>query len=444
MTRRATDSITDLVDQELEPTLGLLERLVNQNSIDGSPAIPLCLDLIEDDLSPLAGRHRRPVFDGAPNLICEWGDVTEDRRLLLAGHADVVPADGKWTTPPFSLARTASMLTGRGVCDMKGGLAAFVGALKVVARHGALDNTPVSLVVTGDEEVGSARGMIPLLREGHLVGTWAICGEPTSLNVFIGSRGVMWLRVQIQGRGGHAGLAHVLHNPLPVAAALVGTLSSLPLATCDDRFDPATPSLTVTSLQATGEVVANTVPDVVSIGIDIRLLPGADPEMVVAQIERAVASSVPAPFEAHLIVDWVQPGYIADGTDPFIASAQEIVGTVGRAGALGTDSAADDSSWLGTAGISTILCGPGHPDQAHTTDETVAISEIRDAIEIYARLVLATQDCHQLAISDLVLRSNQPAAGSQPIVHDDSSATSLNPPGRTAAIPLGLFRPDRR
>jgi acetylornithine deacetylase/succinyl-diaminopimelate desuccinylase-like protein len=52
----------------------------------------------------------------------------------------------------------------------------------------------------------------------------------------------------------------------------------------------------------------------------------------------------------------------------------------------------DDSSWLGSAGISTILYGPGAPDQAHATNETVLIAEVRDAIEIYARLILAASN----------------------------------------------------
>jgi acetylornithine deacetylase/succinyl-diaminopimelate desuccinylase-like protein len=384
--------IAELVDQELEPTLARLERLVREPSIEGSAAITRCLDLIEDDLAPLAGRVRRPEFEGLPSLVCEWGDPADERRLLLAGHADVVPADGAWSTPPFSLARHGDALTGRGVCDMKGALAAFVGALKVVSHHSGLDGAPVSLVVTGDEEVGSPRGMIPLLREREVAGAWAVCGEPTSLDVFTGNRGVIWLRITIRGRGGHAGLAHVLDNPLPIAARLLGALESLPLTVRDERFDPSTPSLTATWLQVEGEPVVNIVPDAVSIGVDRRLLPGESPDAAIAQIEEAVASCVAAPFDAQVTVDWVCPPYIASVTDPFVGAAQEVVREVGRAGSLGTDSAADDSSWLGNAGISTVLCGPGEPEQAHTTDETVAVSEVRDAIEVYARLALAARD----------------------------------------------------
>ena len=285
MTNHQRDQVAEFVDQEIESTLKLVERLVNQESVEDSAAVDICLDMIEDAVSPLAGKHGRPSFDGLSNLVCEWGESNEEHRLLLSAHTDVVPADGIWNSPPFSLVRGEATLTGRGVCDMKGGLAAFVGALKVVARCGGLCNTPVSLVVTGDEEVGSARGIIPLLREEIVMGTWAVCGEPTSLQIFTGNRGVIWLRVEVHGKGGHAGMAHTLDNPVVCAAAIIQALNELTFDSYDERFDPTTPCLTVTSLYANGRPVVNTVPDVVTIAIDRRLLPGEKPEAAVSHIE---------------------------------------------------------------------------------------------------------------------------------------------------------------
>jgi acetylornithine deacetylase/succinyl-diaminopimelate desuccinylase-like protein len=275
---------------------------------------------------------------------------------------------------------------------MKGGLAAFVGALKVVERFGALRETPVSLVVTGDEEVGSARGMIPLLREGLVTGKWAICGEPTSLKIFTGNRGVIWLRVEVEGKGGHAGMAHTLENPVVGAALIIQALNALPLEAYDERFDPPTPSLTVTSMYPNGPPVANTVPDSVTIAVDRRLLPGEIPEIVVSDIERAISGIASENISARVLVDWTQPAYVCNSSDSLVFIMQSIVRTVGRDDLLGTDPAVDDSSWLGSAGISTILYGPGAPDQAHATNETVLIAEVRDAIEIYARLILAASN----------------------------------------------------
>jgi len=377
------------VDAQLEPTMGLLGRLIAEESVDGSDAIGRCLDAIDEAVEPLGGRRRRVEFDGLPNLVTDWGDDGDGRRLILAGHTDVVPAEGDWATDPFELVRRGDTLIGRGVCDMKGALAAFAGALKVVARHADLDGVAVSLVVTGDEEVGSPRGMVPLLEGGQVTGRWALCGEPTGLDVFTGNRGVAWVRVRINGRGGHAGLPHASDNPMWPAARAVTALEALPMTRDDPRFDPSTPSLTVTSMQVEGEPASNTIPDAVWLTIDRRMLPGETSDAAVAQIEATLNDAVTAPFTWALTVERAVPPYIAPAGEPLVRTMQRVVRQAGRPGTLGTDPAADDSSWLGHAGIATVLCGPGAPEQAHTTGEHVDIAQIRDAILIYAQLILA-------------------------------------------------------
>src|SRR6185312_2865709 len=283
--------------------MGLLGRLIAEESVDGSDAIGRCLDAIDEAVEPLGGRRRRVEFDGLPNLVTDWGDDADGRRLILAGHTDVVPAEGDWATDPFELVRRGDTLIGRGVCDMKGALAAFAGALTVVARHADLDGLPVSLVVTGDEEVGSPRGMVPLLEGGQVTGRWALCGEPTGLDVFTGNRGVAWVRVRINGRGGHAGLPHASDNPMWPAARAVTALEALPMTRDDPRFDPSTPSLTVTSMQVEGEPASNTIPDAVWLTIDRRMLPGETSDAAVAQIEATLNDAVHAPFTWALIVE---------------------------------------------------------------------------------------------------------------------------------------------
>jgi acetylornithine deacetylase/succinyl-diaminopimelate desuccinylase-like protein len=88
--------------------------------------------LIDAALRSAGGRRRTLEFEGLPNLVADWGGADDDRRLILAGHTDVVPAEGEWETAPFSLVRQGDSLIGCGVCDMKGALAAYVGALEAL------------------------------------------------------------------------------------------------------------------------------------------------------------------------------------------------------------------------------------------------------------------------------------------------------------------------
>jgi len=380
------------IDDELEPTLDFLGRLIAEASVEGTDAITRTQQMIASAARPLGGREAVHTYDGVPNLMIDWGSPDSAERLLLTGHADVVPADGPWPSPPFTMTRSGTTLTGRGTADMKGGLAAYVGALNVLARTGQLDGTPISLVVTGDEEVGSQHGMMPLLREGKTRGRWAVCAEPTNLDVYTGNRGVVSLRISVTGRAGHAGLPHVCANPIPVAARLVTALDSLPVTATDPRFDPPSATLTVTSVAVPGRPSMATIPGEVQLAVDRRLLPGETPQGALEPIRQAIAAVVTDPFGARIDVLRAWPPYMAADDDPLVRLAQEIVRSVGRRGSLGADLAADDSSWLGDAGISTILCGPGAPGEAHTAGERIDVSDVRDAIAIYVGLCLAARE----------------------------------------------------
>jgi acetylornithine deacetylase/succinyl-diaminopimelate desuccinylase-like protein len=364
--------------------LDLLGRLVAQESVAGSAAIAACLDIVARRLDGLAATVERLDFDGVPALVARIGAGDPSRRLTFSGHVDVVPASAGWRSPPFRLTERGGRLYGRGACDMKAGVAAAVEAVRVVAELGLLADVSVELALTGDEEVGSERGTRALLAGGWITGRSAICCEPTGLALFLGNRGLVWADIVVTGRGGHAGMAHVLANPIETAAILIDALNAVPLTARDERFDPPRPTLTLTRVQADGGG-RNVV-----LGLDRRLLPGEDPEAAVAEIERVVAATVRPPFAAEVAVARRWPPYAIDPGRPVAQAAAAAVVASGRAPAFGMDSAANDSSWLDAAGIDTVLLGPGEPTQAHVTDESVEPAEVIAAVAVYARLMAQT------------------------------------------------------
>jgi acetylornithine deacetylase/succinyl-diaminopimelate desuccinylase-like protein len=384
------DAIAELVAARVDATVELLAALVAEPSVEGSPAIERCLGIVAREVEPFAREVERPSFDGLGALVARFGDGPPERRLILSGHVDVVPAEPGWTTPPFELTRDEGRVLGRGTCDMKGGIAAYVAALHALAELALLDGCAIELALTGDEEVGSRRGTIALLDHGLLTGRAAVCAEPTALDVFVGNRGLLWLEIEIRGCGGHAGLAHVLANPVPVAAALAVRLHELELPALDERFNPPWPSLNVTRLAAGASPLAvNVVPDAASLAIDRRLLPGEDVDAALATVEALVEDVVRPPFAARVSVLRRWPPYVIAEDEPIAQAAREAVMAAGAPGRFGTDLAANDSSWLAAAGIPTVLLGPGRPEAAHTTGESVDVDELRVAAEAYARLALS-------------------------------------------------------
>jgi len=369
--------------------LDLLGRLVAEESVEGSAAVASCLDIVAERLGGIAATVERPDFDGVPALVARIGAGDPSRRLTFSGHVDVVPASGGWRSPPFRLTERAGKLHGRGTCDMKAGVAATVEAVRVVAELGLLADVSVELALTGDEKVGSEHGTRALLAGGRITGRSAVCCEPTGLGVFLGNRGLVWADIVVTGRGGHAGMAHALANPIDAAAALLDALNAVHLTARDERFDPPQPTLTLTRVQAGGGG-RNVVPDSVALGFDRRLLPGEDPGAVVAELERVVAATVRPPFAAEIAVARRWPPYAIDAGRAVAQAAAAAVRASGREPAFAMDSAANDSSWLDSAGIDTVLLGPGEPTQAHATDEGVDPAEVTTAVAVYARPMAQT------------------------------------------------------
>lgn len=124
-----------------------------------------------------------------------------DRPLLLIGHYDTVLA----ATAPR---RLDGRLVATGAIDMKGGIAAFFGAIELLRERGTAPPA-LLLVLTPDEEVGGAISRRRVERHGREArALWVLePGDRTSLGetVVTGRRGLFHWRVEIRGRAAHAG-----------------------------------------------------------------------------------------------------------------------------------------------------------------------------------------------------------------------------------------------
>lgn len=123
--------------------------------------------------------------------------------LLLNGHVDVVPVGtgSDWTTPPFEPDVRDGRVYGRGACDMKGGLAAALHALEVLADLDVPLAGSVTLAsVVGEEDGGC--GTLALLGHGVRADSCVIM-EPTELSVVPAVAGALSWRIRIRGRSAH-------------------------------------------------------------------------------------------------------------------------------------------------------------------------------------------------------------------------------------------------
>jgi len=157
---------------------------------------------------PLTG-ERTFRFDGRPQLAARLRGHGggEARSLMFNGHIDVVPAaveDG-WEHDPFSPQVHDGRITGRGACDMKGGIAAMVIAAETLAEHAGLAGDLV--VCTNTEEESGGTGALACARHG-VRADFTIVTEPTGLEVWPACRGSVYAAIEVPGRAGHAEQEH--------------------------------------------------------------------------------------------------------------------------------------------------------------------------------------------------------------------------------------------
>ena len=239
------------------------------------------LGVLADALSGLGFRCDRLTFseDGTPdvgNLFARFG--TGGPHLCFAGHTDVVPVGDEraWTADPFGAEIRGETLYGRGAADMKGAVAAFVGAAsRFLAARGAGFGGSISLMITGDEEGPAINGtakMLAWLAERGEVPDSCLIGEPTNPDrlgeaVKIGRRGSLAARISVSGVQGHTAYPHLADNPLP---RLVRMLSALAGARLDDGTEHFQPSdLQITTIDV-GNPAANVIPAAGSAAFNIR------------------------------------------------------------------------------------------------------------------------------------------------------------------------------
>jgi len=151
-----------------------------------------------------SGVDRGRDMSGMPVVIGEMKNGGTGKTLILNGHYDVVPPGlvENWTQDPFTATLRDNKLYGRGTCDMKGGIAAMIQAVKFIQQAGIKLNGDITVQLAPDEEA-TCMGTFSCCEKGYKADA-AIIPEPTNMNVLIAMRGNSGGKITINGRAGHA------------------------------------------------------------------------------------------------------------------------------------------------------------------------------------------------------------------------------------------------
>lgn len=184
----------------------LVERLLRLTAVDAPSGDTLALraaaDVFAEELAELGGEVERHTESGITHLSTRLGPGGDGHVLILC-HYDTVWPRGTAAERPGRVAD--GRLSGPGSFDMRGGIVAALGALRLVEPDRL--PAPVQVLLTGDEETGSASSqelIVELARNASLV----LVTEPPLPDGGLKTARKGWssYTIEVAGRAAHAGL----------------------------------------------------------------------------------------------------------------------------------------------------------------------------------------------------------------------------------------------
>jgi acetylornithine deacetylase/succinyl-diaminopimelate desuccinylase-like protein len=249
------------------------------------------------------------------NLVARVHGSGPGRRIVLNGHLDTYPVNEAlpWTVDPLGGLVRDGRLYGRGAADMKGGIAASIVALGLLAEHSDLWRGEAVLTLAGDEETMGPLGTKWLMDHvPHANGDAVIIGDAGSPRVLrFGEKGFLWVELEAAGRAAHGAHVHLginaydrlraamdaveaLRTTLPVAAPAGVTAAIAAARAVSEALNGAGEAdvlgrVTVNIGRVDAGTSMNLIPAAARAAMDIRLPAGASAAAAEAALGAALA-----------------------------------------------------------------------------------------------------------------------------------------------------------
>ena len=374
----------------MNPTLRLLKELVATDSVNpslvagaaGEAAIARVL--VQELRSCGLDVEVQEAAHNRPNVIGVLEGRAPGRSLMFCGHVDTVGVAGM--TRPFDPVEHDGRLYGRGAQDMKGGVAAMIGAARVVAESGGLATGRLIVACVVDEEHSS-------IGADALVTKWradaGVVTEPTDLQVAVAHKGFEWVEVETEGRAAHGSRPRDGRDAIVRMGRVLVELEALDRTLQSGRAHALVgpPSLHASLIEGGREL--SSYPDRCVLQIERRTIPGESDgagTREVADIMQRLAQR-DAEFRGTSRSMFARSPYEIPSSHELPALLRSAAHDCGASSELIGMSFWTDAAVLGGAGIPSVLFGPTGAG-LHGLEEWVDIQSVltcQDALASLAR-----------------------------------------------------------
>ena len=382
-----------------EETVDLLTKLVSFPSHEGienqetETAKHICEFFLREGIEA----ELIPVEDGRCNVIAKMKGTGGGRSLLFTGHTDTVPPYGM-PGDPYVIRTVDGSLYGRGVLDMKAGLACMMMAMAAIKRAGVRLSGDLIFAALIDEEAKSL-GTRAWLQNCSEMPDAAIVSEPTNMEICVGHRGLEWFEFTFHGKTVHGGRQKEGINAIQKAMMFINRLE-------DDlipRIESKTPHPIIGSPSMNyGLIRGGTQPSTVAgeciLQLDRRWIPAESFKGVVGEYQQIIdeLSAEDPKFKADIKVmeiSYMDDTYIHEAMDtdpeePIVKAAEKAIKEETETNAvMRSFTAWSDGGLINYYGkVPTIVLGPGELEYAHSAEEHIGIGTLVPAVLIYTSI----------------------------------------------------------
>jgi succinyl-diaminopimelate desuccinylase len=321
--------------------------------------------------------------------------------VLLESHFDVVPPGTGWKYPPFKLTVEEGKAYGRGTADNKAGIAAVMGALRQLSNE-KLD-VNLKLVAGVDEEIGGRYGVDYVMSDWGLKGDAALIVDAGPESLYLGASGIIWGKVTVKGKQGHAGYPFKAKNAIEEALKLIDCFENYKKLVEKKESTLHSPAgsprkfvwgrYSVTMIRA-GEK-ENVIPGICEFRFDRRLLPEEPLEKAERELMDFFENALDETgCEASLELVNRQQGYCTSSDLVFVQTVSEVIQkTTGQGLPFAAELGGNDGSFFAKNGIPVVCYGPIRTDtHYHGVDEFVYLKDIKNTRDMVVNLGKVSRD----------------------------------------------------
>jgi acetylornithine deacetylase len=322
------------------------------------------------------------VKPGRDNVVGTFKGNGSGRSLLLNAHMDTVGVEGM-TIDPFGAEIRDGRLYGRGSQDMKGSLAAMIGAAKALVDSKIELAGDLLITAVADEEYASI-GTDDLVQ--HLTADAAIVTEPTNLTLCRAHRGFIWFDVETFGKAAHGSR---FQEGIDANIRMGRFLAELDKLEKELRQRPPHPLVGPPSLHAARLAGGSEVSIYAAhclLQIERRTCPGETEDQATAEIQTIInrlAKEDPT-FKATVKAAFKRSPFEVEKDSRIVQTLESVIAD--RNGKIPTHTGQTfwtDAAILADAGIETVLIGPTGAG-LHSEVEWVDIQSVMELAQILA------------------------------------------------------------